>query len=286
LSGDSNGDRVLRERFERDGYVIVKQLLDPETAAGYRAELQRLSGLGDDDYVKVANDGGWAHNDGVTKLPQFWPLIFNPKLLETVHAAIGPDARYTQHSDLLVHAGQPGWHRDSADRAFRKGGDWDESRARYRIGRVAIYLQSHRESGSGLAVVPGSHRRQPFLTTVEMNIWDRINQRRKRKGEPTVLPRFKTMKTVLIETDPGDCLIFDERLLHSATRIQGPKYAIFLSYGGDDEHSRRMRRYWIVDRTDTAYEEYPPELAQKLKAADLYLPLDSEPESEPAASSG
>lgn len=284
MAGNSQTDADLREQFDRDGYVVVKQLLDPDAVAGYRAELQRLSGLGDGDFTRVGSSGGWAYNDGVTKLPQFWPLIFNPKLLETIHVVIGPDARYTQHSDLLVHAGQPGWHRDSADHDFGQGSDWDESRSKYRIARVAIYLQSHEESRSGLGVIPGSHRREPLLTKLEMTIWDRINQRRKRKGQPTTLARFKTMKPVVIETDPGDCLIFDERVLHSASRIAGPKYAIFLSYGGDDEHSRRLRRYWIIDRTDTDYEDYPPELAEKLREADLYLPLGQEPE--PAASVG
>jgi hypothetical protein len=286
LTSNSQADRELRGQFDRDGYVVVKGLLDPETVADYRAELQRLSGLDDSDYATVGSSGGWGYNDGVTKLPKFWPLIFNPKLLGTIHAVIGPDARYTQHSDLLVHAGQPGWHRDSADHDFGKGSDWNESRSKYRVARVAIYLQSHEESGSLLGVIPGSHRREPFLTKVEIAVWDRINQRRKRKGQPTVLARFKTMKPELIRTDPGDCLIFDERVLHSASRIEGPKYAIFLSYGGDDEHSRRLRRYWILERTDTDYEDYPPELAEKLKEANLYLPLDSESQPEPAASPG
>jgi hypothetical protein len=277
MSEQQNGDERLRELFRRDGYVLIKGLLEPAEVEHYRRELQRLSGLGDDDYVEVASKGGWALNDAVTKLPEFWPLIFNRRLVDTARVVIGPDARYTQHSDLLVHAGRPGWHRDSADRSFGTGSDWDESQARYRIGRVAIYLQSHQESGSGLAVIPGSHRRQNPLNSAELAVWGAINDRRVHKGKQTFLPRFLTMRTVFVDTNPGDCLIFDERLLHSATKIRGPKYAIFLSYGGDDHHSRRLIQYWI-DRPDVEYGEYPPELAEKLKQADLYLPRNGDSE--------
>lgn len=89
------------------------------------------------------------------------------------------------------------------------------------------------------------------------------------------------MKPVWIRTEPGDCVIFNQRALHSANNIHGPKYAIFLSYGADNEHSPNHRRYYIYKRPDAGSGDYPPELAERLKAACLHLPLD-EHDVEPA----
>jgi len=245
MSATSDRASDLRERFDHDGYVVLKGLLSPEEAAQYRDELKRLSGLTDADFPRFASSGGWALNDGVTTLAVFWPVIFHRRLLDAVRAVVGPDARYTQHSDLLVHAGQPAWHRDSADRLFGRGPDWDESRAPYRVARVAIYLQSYEESRSALGLIPGTHRRQSFVNSAELALWDKVNAWRKRRGKPTVLGRFLSMRPEWIKTDVGDCLIFNERILHSASKIDGPKYAIFLSYGADNEHSRRLRRFYM-----------------------------------------
>jgi hypothetical protein len=91
-----------------------------------------------------------------------------------------------------------------------------------------------------------------------------------------VAGRFLTLRTAWIKTEPGDCVIFNQRLLHSASRITGPKYSIFLSYGAPNEHSRNHRRYYMYERPDIGYGDYPTELAQKLQEAGLYLSLDED----------
>lgn len=255
-----------RARFERDGYVVLRGLLSSEEAAHYRAELQRLSGLTDADWQGPS----WTLADGVTTEPVFQPLIFNPRLVEAVRTLLGPDARYTQHSDLHVHHGAPGWHRDSAYREFGVGPDWDETRAPYQVARVAIYLHSFAESGSKLGVIPGTHRREPRFALRERAATALLSRLRsaERRGET---PPFLTMRPRWIATEPGDCLIFNQRIYHSANVIRGPKYAIFLSYGVENEHSVNHRRYYMFERPDIRYDDYPPELAERLRAEDLYL---------------
>ncbi len=162
----------LRQQFEEQGYILVRGLLSPEEAAHYRAEIQQLSGVADADFgAKV-----FECPDGVTQNRPFWPLIDHPKLLEAVRELLGPEARYTQHSDLHAHRGSTkaapgkeigGWHRDSACRDFGVGPDWDESLGPYQIVRVAIYLQTYAESGSSLGVIPGSHRYVRGLSGLE-----------------------------------------------------------------------------------------------------------------------
>ena len=105
--------------------------------------------------------------DGITKNPAFWPIIHHPKLLEHLELILGPDFAYTQHSDLHInlHAGR--FHRDSANRRFGTGPDWNEDEEPYGVVRVAIYLSDYKESGTSLMVVPGTHRHESTLLRKE-----------------------------------------------------------------------------------------------------------------------
>jgi len=302
----------MREQLDELGYVVIRQLLSPDEVAAYRAEVQKVSGLGDADSGKQVFDCG----DGVTQNPRFWPLIYHTKLVDVIRMLIGPAARYTQHSDIYVNmasqAAEPGgkriggWHRDSACREFNLGPDWDESREPHQIVRVAIYLQSYRESHSSLGVMPGSHRREQRLSGNDLRLWSRVLDMEYRgrrilwrlgmadepiyyhpwflqRNEP-VRWQFLSRPTmpVWIKTEPGDCVIFDQRLYHSSSPIVGPKYSVFLSYSPENEHARNHIRYYRFFRKDLNYEPIPPELAEILKEHDLYMEVPEPSEFEGA----
>ena len=262
---------ALKDQFDRDGYVVVRQLLAEDEVETYKGLLRRHSGLDDSSFSKgFASSGGWSKPDGVTSTPDFWPLIFNQRLLHVVRETLGPEARYTQHSDLHVHVGSVGWHRDSAHRAFGVGPDWDESRVPYLIARVAIYLQDHAESGSALGVIPGTHRQDEASRRAARE----VERGAKLLGKLRIkeqLPPLLRARPVWIKTEPGDCVVFNQRLFHSGSKIRGPKYAIYLSYGAPNEHAHNHRRYYLEERTDLGYGDYPPDLAGRLREEELYL---------------
>ncbi len=291
--------RTLRDEFEHRGYVVVRGLLSFSEADRYRAAIQELSGIHDRDY----GDRVFACPDGITQNRQFWPLIDNPRLLEVTRALLGPTARYTQHSDIHVNragrAASPmefgGWHRDCACREFNVGPDWDESVGPYRVTRVAIYLQTYAESRSSLGVVPGSHRFEQKLLGNDRRVWTRVlaaEYRAKRAlwqmglaGEPNYYhpwfqhrtsavrwPIFsRPAEPVWVKTEPGDAVIFNQRLYHSPSAIVGPKYALYLSYSPEDEHARNHLRYYRYHRSDLSYSPIPEELAQRLRENDLFM---------------
>jgi ectoine hydroxylase-related dioxygenase (phytanoyl-CoA dioxygenase family) len=271
LNQGSMNHSDLASQFEQAGYVVVRKLLSPPEIEAYKKRLQQVSGLTDADFDrKKARFSGFAQTDGVTKTPAFWCLIFHERLLTTLRDILGQNIRYTQHSDLQVHYGTVGWHRDSAHRRFGVGSDWDESREPYQIARVAVYLQTYAESGFAFGVIPGSHRHESKLTGLELKAWNLIRRVLKR---PDLLPPVLTMKADWIQTEPGDCIIFDQRILHSGSHIRGPKYSMFLSYGVENEHSRNHRRYYLYERKELRYKDYPPELAERLRKANLYLEI-------------
>jgi hypothetical protein len=287
----------LQQRFERDGYVVIPGLLSPTEAAYYRTEIQNLSGVGDADFGKKL----FGCADGVSKNRQFWPLIDHPRLIPAVRELLGPTARYTQHSDLHAHRGGVGWHRDSACRNFGEGPDWDESQDPYQVVRVAIYLQTYAESHSSLGVIPGSHRYEQLIWGREAAFWrrwialreiatstwgkltrdERLPNEMRLRNFPDKLMRTRPRAGLLpwpppqsptwIRTEPGDCIIFNQRLYHSASPITGPKYAVYLSYATENEHGRSHIAYYRYIRKDCHYGPLDPELVEVLKSQDLFI---------------
>lgn len=268
---------ILAQQFNESGYVVVKNLLSAGEVSDYKAKLQKLSGLTDKDC-----DRAWEYADGVSQHPEFWSLIWHPVLLKTIREIFGDSIRYTQHSDLHVHRKGAGWHRDSAHRTYGVGSDWDETREEYRVARVAIYLQSYAESGSSLILIPGSHRSEYPLSRLERKLWQGIFKIQKVNSSGfdfqtqirTTPPQHflqPPTKPVTVSTEPGDCIIFDTRIVHTGSPINGPKYAVFLSYGVENSHSKNHLKYYLYDRKDIDYKEYHPELKEKLKSQDLLL---------------
>lgn len=282
-----------RDQFQSQGFVVIRGLLSPGEASRYRTEIQKLSGIGDADFGSKV----FECPDGVSKNRPFWPLIDHPKLITAIRSLFGPAVRYTQHSDLHAHRGGVGWHRDSACRTFGSGPDWDESREPYQVVRVAIYLQNYAESRSSLGVIPGSHRFERRLTDDQWARWKSSFDwefrwkawkaklglgeapgheypDRKMMMWTTSDPdpeRDRPTPPLWIRTEPGDCIIFNQRLFHSASPIIGPKYAVYLSYSIDNEHGRNHLSYYRHVRKDLQYDPLAPELAESLKSKGLFM---------------
>ncbi len=285
--------------FEKRGYVVIRGLLSADETAHYRTLIQELSGIGDADFRTKA----FTCPDGATQNRPFWPVIYHERLLEGIRDLLGPTVRYTQHSDLHAHYASaradqkyPGaWHRDSACRDFNVGPDWDESLGPYRVIRVALYLQSYAESHSELGVVPGSHVFEKKVAGNDQRVWKRvlgaeygIKRAMSRVGlteephyyHPWFYHRTKPARwpllmrptePVWIKTEPGDCVIFNQRLYHCSSPIIGPKYAVFLSYSPEDEHARNHLRYYRYTRKDLKYSPIPAELEDRLREHDLFM---------------
>jgi hypothetical protein len=265
-----------KEQLRRDGFVLIKELLTPDEVRHYVSCMEGLAGVrygrnqtARGSMSKRGLDQSWYMPDGVTKEQAFWPLITNERLLTAVRQLLNPDIRYLQHSDLHVGFSAISWHRDSVCRSFGQGPDWDESAEPYQLVRVGIYLQSYAESHFSLGFIPGSHRPVEKVT-----FGRKISEARlKWLGALSyVSARFQewASNATWIATEPGDCLIFDPRILHSGSYIVGPKYSIFLGYGLENSHFHNHHNYYRHIRTELNYQEPDPALVAQLQAADLY----------------
>ena len=255
------------ETLISQGACVVRGVLASAEIDAYKARLAQVSGIAESDYQHR-----WSLADGVSKRAEFWPLIFQEKLLKAVRSIVDADARFVQCTDLHVHRASLSWHRDSAHRKFGVGPDWS---ADYRVIRVAFYLHSH-----SFGIIPRSHIHQSELGRIEMRLWQVLTRF---NGDP--IPQFgiRTSESigptrpVWITTNPGDCILFDARLLHAAPPVTRPKFAVFLCYGPNNIHSRNHQRYYRTERRELNYEPLASELIASPQRAGLYL--DDEPQS-------
>jgi hypothetical protein len=249
--------KIDRDIFIKDGFVLIKKLFSTDEIEHFRELLVKCSNLNDESY-----DGKqqWTEVDGVSKHKDFWPLIYNEKLLNILRKLVPTPPRYLQYSDLHVHYGSVGWHRDLYYNRLSVGDDFEK------IGvlRVAMYFQSYEESHFKMGVMPGTHTYTSILNTLENRAWSLY---KKFTGK---LPFFYlSLKPKWFKIDAGDCLIFDSRLLHSGSKINGPKYSIYTGYGEDNNQLSKSQVEYLHGRKDLKYVECSPELAKVLKKKDL-----------------
>jgi hypothetical protein len=276
----------LQVPFAEQGYAIVPRLLEPDEVETWTRRLEETSGLHRADFGRRTAlglkrrgvVGAWTCPDGVSRTRDFWPLVVHARLLEAVRAVLGADARFLQHTDLHVGFSAVGWHRDSVSRRRWVGGDWDERQEPYRLVRVGLYLQTSQESRFRLGVVPGTHRSAVRDAEAE--------------ALESALGQAGRLRALVLRRDPlaeqarwldlgsGDCVLFDPRLVHSGSPIDGPKYSIFLAYGLPNAHFHRHRAYYRHQRPDLGYGDLDPELARQVADAGL---LASPPATTPAS---
>jgi hypothetical protein len=270
-------DDAARTQFKEQGYFVVPKLLNDDEVHFYRQRLQALGEIEPSGSLSrplpgqthKSLDQSWKLPDGVTKVSDFWPLIVHDQLLVWVRKLLGEDIRYLQHSDLHVGRSSVSWHRDSVNRTFGKGAEWDLSGAPYRLVRCALYLQTFDESGFRLGLLPGSHR--PESPVSLRRRWNELNVKLLALTS-RLSPKAQGLglDATWIKAQPGDVIIFDPRILHAGSYITGPKYSIFVGFGIESSHFWKHRNYYRYVREDLGYEDPSVELVARLKEANLY----------------
>ena len=76
---------------------------------------------------------------------------------------------------------------------------------------------------------------------------------------------------VSISIEPGDCLFFDARLIHSGMPIVAPKCFVTLTHGLPNGYSYDHYFFTRYIRVDQGLTDLDPELVDILRAKGLYL---------------
>jgi hypothetical protein len=255
-----NHQSAVRDQFFKDGYALLRSPFSRDEIDFYISQLAKLS---------VGRGPKWTLPDGVCQHPLFWDVIFNPHILASVRQLLGQNVQFLQHNDLHAGFSSFHWHRDSVCRSFGKGPDWDERAEPYRLVRVGVYLQEP-WGGFRLGLIRGSHRPDLHMSDAERDFIER------KTGGLTKALTLAGRRDPLedradwVAPEPGDCIIFDPRIIHTGSVFKGTKYSFFIAYGVDNNHFRNHFNYYRHLRGDLNYAALHPDLVDRLQAAGLY----------------
>lgn len=252
----------LKEQFQKEGYILVHNALNKAEIQHYIQELEQI------DATKRKNS--WTIPDGVVQYEAFWPIIFNKIIIKKVRQILEEDTKFMQHNDLHYGYSSFAWHRDSINRSYSIDlPDWQEAEAPYQIVRAGYYLQPE-ANNFHLGLVPGSHRLGEHIdkaTFFKMDSHLTGTQIAKTKLGFT---DYLKEKAIWIKTQPGDCVIFDPRLIHTGGAFAAHKYSFFVAYGVENIHFQQHYTYYRHLRKDLLYQAIPSQLARQLKEENLY----------------
>ena len=101
--------------FQKNGYIIIKNLFSSKECKKWQQRINSNFSLSYSDINQKDIDfKTFVCPDGVTKNSDFWPIIFNKKIIKTVQNILNDEIKYTQHSDIHINLSAGKYHRDNA----------------------------------------------------------------------------------------------------------------------------------------------------------------------------
>lgn len=266
------------ELLQKQGYVVIPQVLSPEEVQKARSILTRLfdekSNL-PGNLNRTSEEGGSVYVDIFSRHEDLRWILFHPKLIEGLASALGKD--FIILPDAAMHDSQyGGWHKDSTSQ--ERNGHKFQYEDNFQLVTTALYLQDNSaEYGGGLDIIPDSHKETKDRFAVKLTLFDRIKNKIFNTKPPNEA-NFPNKKT--IPNKAGDVVIFNHRLTHKATHPavkpvpeEHRKFAIFIICSANNKHARTFTNY-IKNRPDYTYlkdHKYPEELLTEAKKYQLSL---------------
>jgi ectoine hydroxylase-related dioxygenase (phytanoyl-CoA dioxygenase family) len=207
-----------RTRWDEDGFVILRQLLEPSLVKAQRdraVELCRLAAAGErlpkGAFVAPETNswpGATAPEDFVSKVfllhhwdPVFGPVSRDPRILAAVADLLGEDLDCFLSQFIFKNPGAIGqpWHQDSYYFPFEPD---------HQVG-IWIAVTAATEQNGPLWVLPGSHRE-----AVHEHVAD---QRPEANVGYLEIVDHETADETCVLMAAGDVLVFDSHLMHRST---------------------------------------------------------------------
>lgn len=263
-------DDRLRE-FSHNGFAVFRDVFSKPDIEVIRSRIEENTKIAPGDtIIDVANVD-----------PTSESLVFSEPLLSCVRACIGDDIAFLKWSTYQIdHTSHP-WHRDGAFRDYGVGMDWREPSS-YSVAKAILYLRCDQFA---LAVMPNSHRLDIDRTKIpsgrdeffEVGELDEIDESIFDDGDE---------KPTLVRVNPGDIVVFDQRILHCGRNLDdtehgflkdvvGPKHFYSVLYGAKNAHSERFYSFFEFER-GFGQDRYNPEFRDRLEKSHMLFPLVEE----------
>jgi hypothetical protein len=248
--------------YEKNGFVLVRQLLMDEFIAPTAQQIKEQANLSFGQRLTAP--------DAVNRFPEALEVLTRKPIIASMHDIIGDDVKFLQLADLHYNHNADGWHRDSTNRAFGHGNDWNEDTEKYDIAKLILYIEVDQ---FGLAIIAGSHRSNTSIPESHLA----FSAAHALTDEDIAADRkFDAGTIVLISPRPGDAILFDERLLHCGRPHDGeqfsgkliaPKMTLCWVFGRESQHAHRFHSYFRFVRAN--YDPLTSEVRARLSSAKL-----------------
>ena len=219
--------RIDRERFEKDGFTVIRNAITPQMLDALRRTTDELIDRSrqltrSDDSFDLEPDHSAERprlrriNHPVVQAPIFWELASSGAILDIIEQLIGPDIKF-HHSKLNTKVGgggtEIGWHQDFA--FFPHTND--------DLVACGIALDNSTTENGCLLVVPGTHR---------IGLLNHRLPNDEFVGKITDSPdgRFDPDKAVPVELKAGDMSIHHAMVVHGSLQNNSPKSRRLLIY--------------------------------------------------------
>lgn len=184
---------TIINEYKKNGFVLIKNVLDSNSVNNLRLYINNK--------IKSCKNKNLITISECFADEKIYSLLSNQKIKNTTVEIIGKDYFINElevQYNSFPKKKNEGYHYDAqSERAnnYLKFSD-------YKFAKWGIYLQNNtKKYGGGLSVLPGSHKIFPFFKF------------RNEKYIKFILGKFAKK----INTEPGDAVLFDSRLLHTGT---------------------------------------------------------------------
>lgn len=281
-----------RKDFQEKGYFIIKNLLNKDEITKYLSSIedkrksliiQGAAKFENEDYKVFSSDTSKFKNYSEYDDKRMWEYISNFKLINKITDLIGEKPYFLHDLSLLDPGSNPkndtSWHRDSPCRTTGIGPDWDQ-KFKYNVVTSITYLRDSDECGTGLSVIPGSHKIS-YKKTLS-NILRFIHLKTKNNSKLKMIRNLiSKMIGTNIKYDAGDCIVFLCTLYHAPITIGNSKsgikrQCITARYGGKGKHSDNYIDYVTNKRPELnkyLNSKHKADFLNFIKEKEIYLPF-------------
>ena len=216
------------ETFDRDGYLIVRGLLNNEEV-GLLSDIARVDrDLVDQKLVRGDGEGGSAELTVVNTLPEdtvYGAIVRSELIVRPMEKFLGGEVYHYHHKMILKQprtGGAWAWHQDY--------GYWYSNGCLFpHMASCMIAVDRATKENGCLQVLPGSHH----MGRIDHVTLDAKSGSGQTGADPErmehILPQFDR---VHVELEPGDALFFHSNLLHRSdqNRSDKPRWAFICCY--------------------------------------------------------
>jgi len=247
--------------YDRDGFLVIPNLLGPDEVALLKAELARVGDIHDERIVRERTGGprivyGLHEKDGPTASRAYEALVRSPRILQPAKDMLRDDV-YVYHTKANTKMALEGaiyeWHQDYINWRMMDGPPEP------RILTAMVMLDKSTEVGGCLYFIPGSHKLGMVKPDLKGQDEDKAMDAVRFHAEPMSVPKSKMAEVVrtcgepvAILGEPGTVAFFHGDMIHGSG------------------HNMSVHSRWILYIVYNAHTNRPlpvPKPRQEFKAA-------------------